>query len=433
MKKKIIFLAVAIMLLPLFAGYCQVEEPEIVWEQYVGHAISEAQFSPDGSMIAYRNPDNGQFDIRDAENGEIIIDDIIFNGGGVRDFAFFPDSKRIAITTGVDGPVVYIFDIELGIVDSVRKYYGNPFDSSGVTTYVDVSPDGKYLVFGISIGWQNPELFIHKLLIMNFESKEIIDSLPSRDIEFSKDGKYLTTFPPNNTDNTDIKIYSVPDFKIFNTFSQGEESIWDISISPDGRMLATAGGSGYIRIWDIESGEMIFKELNGEVDRPVHAVNFSKESKYILTSRGNIKIREINSSDLKRIYDNYWFNSNGSCISPINNYLLAQKGYNNTLYLLKETWDFTTAYENPLIEHNTLYPNPTNEKVNIKLTLTDFSHVNIHITNIEGDLLETIFKGNLNPGEHQFYWDSSNYPSGNYYCRIETENYIKTYKIIVNK
>ena len=110
MLKKIIFLAAAIMLSPIAAGYCQVEEPEIVWEQYVGKEINNAIFSPDGTMILHKA--GKELHLRATHTGEVIDTIKEFNGGQVFDFAFFPDSRRMAVTTYLNRAVVYIYDLE---------------------------------------------------------------------------------------------------------------------------------------------------------------------------------------------------------------------------------------------------------------------------------------------------------------------------------
>ncbi len=436
--KKIISIAAAIMLLPLAACFSQAEEPEIVWEQYVGESISEAQFSVDGSMIAYRNPDNGKVSIRDAADGELINEIYSANGNVILRFDFFPDSKRIAVASYYKGPIVYSVDIESGnVLDSITYDTGRELQEMSRAGNVILSPDGRYLAFSVHIPKIVPEsLGIDQVVIWDTEKEEVNKMFSAGEgetvgvVDFSEDGRYLVAFLPSQLDDKHLKVLSVPDWNVVNSFYQSSYA-WDISISPDGSMLAAAGGSGYIRIWDIESGEMIFKERHSG---GASTALFSNDSKYILGFGGNfpndfsLKFWDIQTKEIVKIYQDY----RGSwAISPLNGYLLFDSDPNLTLF--KEDWDFTSIPIEKSTEQTTLFPNPTDNKVNIEFNLSEFSMVDIKIIDVEGKIIENLFSGELNLGEHNFYWDSSEYAPGTYYCRIETDNYVKTYKIIVNK
>ncbi len=438
MHKKIIFLAAAIMLLPLFAGYCQIEEPEIVWEQYVGHDISEAQFSPDGTIIAHRDPNNGQVDIRDAATGELLNKIYSANGRVILRFDIFPDGQRIAVSSYNNGPVVYILDMNSGdVLDSIIYDTEKELNWRSRASKVVISPDGRYIAFTVHLPHVVPDsLYINQIVVWDIEESKIIRVFDRGNeksigvVDFSKDGRYLVIGSRDKGNIDHIKILTYPDLVEFQEISFSID-YWDISISPNGSMLATAGGSGYIRIWDIESGEMVFKEPGGG---PWSIIAFSKDSKYLVSYVGNnLEIWNIQNNIKVKIYEKCGFWKYSEPISPDGDFMIIGRYDPWHIYLLEEDWDFTSVEGDEIIEQTILYPNPTDNKVEIEFNVSSFSNVAIKIIDNEGKNIDNIFNGQLNPGEHQFYWDSSNYPSGNYYCRIETDNYIKTYKIIVNK
>ncbi len=123
---------------------------------------------------------------------------------------------------------------------------------------------------------------------------------------------------------------------------------------------------------------------------------------------------------------------NALSVSPINNNHILIQGKEGLL-IINENWEFTSVPQTVQTEQTTLYPNPTDSKVNIEFNLSEFSHVSINILDIEGKVLENLYNGKLNSGKHSFYWDCSEYLSGTYYCRIEAENFQKTLKVLIYK
>jgi len=114
------------------------------------------------------------------------------------------------------------------------------------------------------------------------------------------------------------------------------------------------------------------------------------------------------------------------------------------------------AYENPLgFSHIELqtdlfpkqfklfqnYPNPFNPNTNIKFTISKFEYVTLKIYNLLGQEVATLVSDKLTPGIHKYTWDATDFASGVYYYRIETNDYstgsgpsfVKTKKLIVLK
>jgi WD40 repeat protein len=53
--------------------------------------------------------------------------------------------------------------------------------------------------------------------------------------------------------------------------------VWDVNFSPDGSLVAAAGGDGIINIWDVTTGELITSLA--EHHKAVSAVSFSPDSR----------------------------------------------------------------------------------------------------------------------------------------------------------
>ena len=77
---------------------------------------------------------------------------------------------------------------------------------------------------------------------------------------------------------------------------------------------------------------------------------------------------------------------------------------------------------------NSPYPNPFNPVLNIELEIPDYIDININIYNIRGQLVENLVSNqSFSPGYHKVTWDASDFSSGIYLMKIESneKNIIK--------
>ena len=65
------------------------------------------------------------------------------------------------------------------------------------------------------------------------------------------------------------------------------------------------------------------------------------------------------------------------------------------------------------------YPNPFNPSTTIKFTLTDESFVSLKIFNSIGEVVNKLFSGTEQPGEHEIIWNAENFTSGIYFYLLE--------------
>lgn len=79
------------------------------------------------------------------------------------------------------------------------------------------------------------------------------------------------------------------------------------------------------------------------------------------------------------------------------------------------------------------YPNPFNSKSKIKFTISRKSEVKITFYDLEGKTLCNLVKGNYSAGEYDVLIDGENFSSGIYFCKMNTEDYSQTRKIILIK
>jgi|WetSurMetagenome_2_1015567.scaffolds.fasta_scaffold67383_2 hypothetical protein len=79
------------------------------------------------------------------------------------------------------------------------------------------------------------------------------------------------------------------------------------------------------------------------------------------------------------------------------------------------------------------YPNPFNPTTNIKFKVQSYKVVKLVVFDIRGKEAETLVNGKLKPGEYEFTWDASQYPSGVYFYKLQTDNFTETKKLVLIK
>lgn len=79
------------------------------------------------------------------------------------------------------------------------------------------------------------------------------------------------------------------------------------------------------------------------------------------------------------------------------------------------------------------YPNPFNPTTNINFSIPAKSNVILKIYNSIGKEVETLVNGVLNSGNYKIDWNASNFTSGIYYYRIQTNDFVVTRKMLLVK
>jgi hypothetical protein len=79
------------------------------------------------------------------------------------------------------------------------------------------------------------------------------------------------------------------------------------------------------------------------------------------------------------------------------------------------------------------FPNPFNPTTTIKFAVPKLSNVKISVNDITGKELEVLVNEQLQAGTYQTNWNASNFSSGVYFYRLQTEDFSDTKKLILLK
>ena len=64
------------------------------------------------------------------------------------------------------------------------------------------------------------------------------------------------------------------------------------------------------------------------------------------------------------------------------------------------------------------YPNPFNPQTTIQWSMPLSGMVSLEVYNLQGQLVEFLFNGQLEAGIHEQIWDATSYSSGIYFYRL---------------
>lgn len=105
---------------------------------------------------------------------------------------------------------------------------------------------------------------------------------------FSSDGKYLFTGSGDGT----VRRWEVATHLQVGIYGFSGQSVASFDLSPDEKMLVTAGYQSPIRLWDLESDKLV-RELSGH-QSPVRQVVFSPDGKNIISGSGDVSDKKDN-------------------------------------------------------------------------------------------------------------------------------------------
>ncbi|MFA6570205.1 MAG: choice-of-anchor D domain-containing protein [Bacteroidota bacterium] len=234
------------------------------------NSVHSICFSPDGSNLAFKNPD-GNINIRDVASGKIVVT-----------FTEYADANSICF-----------------------------------------SPDGRTLAYGSGYG----------VILRDVGSGKLISTLIGhrRDVysvSFSPDGRTLAS---GSSDST-IKLWEVATGKEIRTLKDNNAWIYSVSFSPDGKTIASGGSDGKVKLWEVATGQLT-DTLPGN-GGGVYCVSFSPDGSKLVAGcwNGIIKLWEVTTRQLLNTLTENSSKVNSVCFSPDGN-TLASGSTDNSITL----------------------------------------------------------------------------------------------------
>ncbi len=79
------------------------------------------------------------------------------------------------------------------------------------------------------------------------------------------------------------------------------------------------------------------------------------------------------------------------------------------------------------------YPNPFNPTTNLEFGISKSGFVTFKIYDIIGKEIETLVNDKLSPGKYKTEWNASNYSSGVYFYKLQSDGFVETKKMLLSK
>ncbi|KAL9113919.1 MAG: hypothetical protein Q9227_002053 [Pyrenula ochraceoflavens] len=238
----------------------------------LGRVVSVA-FSPNGKLIASGSGDS-TIQIWDVESGKALTttkEHFI-----ARDVAFSSDSKQLVVAGGED-LTARLWDVDLG------KTSMTWFHSNNVNC-VASSPNDKRLASGLKDGaiwlWDIASSKSHPHHSQSAELPAILEEHNDevRSLTISPDGKQLASASLDGT----VRLWSIESDELLAILRGPTEGIHDVIFSRNGDWMISASYNCTAELWDARSGKMK-KTLKGFM-KQITAMEFSADSRQLAIS-----------------------------------------------------------------------------------------------------------------------------------------------------
>ena len=192
--------------------------------------------------------------------------------------ALSPDSTRLAVGCGNE---VVLYDVTGTKLDVINRAsaHADPVQS------IAWSPDGKHLATGA----------FRRVVIWNSESltkeHEITNGLTDRiaALRFLPDGNQLVIADGRASELGTIRLADPNTGIITASWTAHADTIFDVAVSPDGKLLATAGADRLVKLWDLETHKELAK-LEGHT-APILTLAFDEKGTQLASGGADFQLK----------------------------------------------------------------------------------------------------------------------------------------------
>jgi WD40 repeat protein len=315
---------------------------------FLGNSIS---FSSDSQLIAVGNTE-GIVTIRNRDGS--ILNTFPTYQANIHRIRFSPDNQQL-VTIGEDNRVK-LWTLEGNLLKSWPGHKKHPILPSSAIEAIEFTPDGQYLV---TIGSDNLVKVWDKQ--GNLQQKWQGDDTDITAMSVSRDGKIIATASIDHR----VKLWRLKDGQLIATLKGHQEYVNSIQFSPNGKYIATGGVDHTIKLWTI-NGDLIG---TSQQQAKVYSLNFSPDSQFLLSGgrdgtlnlwgvKANLPfLFTLNKSD-NGITD-IQFSSDGETIAFVNTFTQKVSLVNFDLNRIQEKgcgWlqDYLTTYSDQETTLNTI-------------------------------------------------------------------------------
>lgn len=235
---------------------------ESFYPSFQGNSIS---FSPDDQLMAVGNT-QGMVTLRNRDGS--IRQTFPTHQGEIHCIRFSPDNQQI-VTIGKDNQIK-LWNLDGNLLKSWQGHHKHPILPIPAIEAIEFTADGQYLV---TIGGDNLVKVWDKQGNLQQEWQGDITKMTAMSV--SRDGKMVATASIDHT----VKLWRLKEGQLITTLKGHEDNITQIKFSPDGKYIATGSIDQTVRLWTLK-GELIGKS---DEQTEVYSLNFSPDSQFLLS------------------------------------------------------------------------------------------------------------------------------------------------------
>jgi WD40 repeat protein len=244
-----------------------------------GTEIEDLFYTPDGSAILIASKD-GVLTLVDAQTMEVVWQieaDLGSGAGALRHVAASPDGTSVAAAFSNSGLMIWDFEagdllVHFRFPDGVFSLAFHPYDGS-----VLVGGQGAIRTVNPQTGGVSHEDTSTKSAII--------------DLAITSSGEYAVTTALDQS----VRVLDLRQGQLVRRFSEPSALLYETDLSPDNRKALAGWTDGTVALWDVETGEEIWRYVG---DQPILAVTFSPDGGKVLVGGGYRLAQKVESGHI---------------------------------------------------------------------------------------------------------------------------------------
>jgi tricorn protease-like protein len=156
-------------------------------------------------------------------------------------------------------------------------------------------PDGKLVALGT----------FKEVRLVEPDTGKVVATLPGeaedvRAVAFSPDGKLLAAAGGLPARSGEVKIWDIAQRAPLRTITGHADCIYAVEFAPDGKSIATASYDKLVKLWDVETGKEI-RTLKDHIDA-VYALAFTPDGKRLVSASADRGVKVWDVASGERLY-----------------------------------------------------------------------------------------------------------------------------------
>jgi len=363
-----------------------------------------------------------------TSEGDVIIMDIsnpseVTISGTIEDY----QSHHVKHMTTRDDKLFIPFDSEMG--GGVEVFdVSQPLNPTSIATVSDpammmgpshIDMDDNYIV--MACGYDGIWLFdISGTVPVVCDNWNPNDQIPEYAVSYVG-MNYPYVYAVTNTQIFVLDI-SAPANITQNGVSVIQGRITSLEVSPSGQYMVTSEGPEGAKIYDLSdpTSPVILTDMGDEIENAMNAVIDGDQ--VFVTDYGQIGVHVYDVTDLENPVRTGYHETRGSFPWKIS---ATQNGFAIANIECVEFFEMmTNSVEEEIVRIpdtfnvTSIYPNPFNPSTTIKVEVHKDIFTTIYVYNVLGQSVAELFNGRLTAGNHNFQFNASTLPSGDYFISI---------------